>query len=132
MTIGEFSKLTGISCSALRYYEEKGLIRVGRDSGNRREYSEKDTDWIKFLQKLKNTGMSLGDMKKYSDLRYKGDSTTAERLEILENHRIFVDSQIQKWKEYQKNLTDKIVLYKEKLYNINNTAEADINTCISH
>lgn len=86
MTIGEFSKLTGISCSALRYYEKKGLIRVGRDGGNRREYSENDIEWIKFLQKLKNTGMNLCDMKRYSDLRYEGDSTTAERLELLEKH----------------------------------------------
>lgn len=39
MTIGEFSELTGISCSALRYYEEKGLIHVERDFGNRRIYS---------------------------------------------------------------------------------------------
>lgn len=28
MTIGEFSELTGISCSALRYYEEKGLYML--------------------------------------------------------------------------------------------------------
>lgn len=115
MTIGEFSKLTGISCSALRYYEEKGLIRVGRDGGNRREYSEKDIEWIKFLQKLKNTGMNLGDMKRYSDLRYDGDSTTAERLELLEKHRAYVDVQTAKWQEYSQNLNDKIELYRKKL-----------------
>lgn len=94
MTIGEFSKLTGISCSALRYYEEKGLIRVSRDGGNRRDYSEADTEWVKFLQRLKNTGMSLKDMKRYSDLRYKGDTTIAERLELLEKHRLYVDAQL--------------------------------------
>lgn len=115
MTIGKFSKLTGISCSALRYYEEKGLIRVGRDGGNRREYSEKDIEWIKFLQKLKNTGMNLGDMKRYSDLRYDGDSTIAERLELLEKHRAYVNVQTSKWQEYSRNLNDKIELYREML-----------------
>lgn len=115
MTIGEFSKRTGISCSALRYYEEKGLIRVGRDRGNRREYSEKDIEWIKFLQKLKNTGMSLGDMKRYSDLRYEGDSTVSERLKLLEKHRDYVDGQMEKWQEYSDNLNDKIKLYRKKL-----------------
>ncbi|MDE5577218.1 MAG: MerR family transcriptional regulator [Oscillospiraceae bacterium] len=115
MTIGEFSKLTGISCSALRYYEEKGLIRVGRDGGNRREYSEKDTEWIKFLQKLKNTGMNLGDMKGYSDLRYEGETTVSERLELLEKHRAYVDGQTAKWREYSQNLNAKIELYREML-----------------
>lgn len=115
MTIGEFSKRTGISCSALRYYEEKGLIRVGRDRGNRREYSEKDIEWIKFLQKLKNTGMSLGDMKRYSDLRYEGDSTVSERLKLLEKHRDYVDRQMKRWQEYSDNLNDKIEIYRKKL-----------------
>ncbi|MDE6709264.1 MAG: MerR family transcriptional regulator, partial [Oscillospiraceae bacterium] len=26
MTIGKFSEITGVCCSALRYYENKGLI----------------------------------------------------------------------------------------------------------
>lgn len=115
MTIGEFSRLTGINCSALRYYEEKGLIRVSRDGGNRRDYSEADTEWVKFLQRLKNTGMSLKDMKKYSDLRYKGDTTIAERLELLEKHRLYVDAQLERWREYSENLNGKIKLYREKL-----------------
>lgn len=115
MTIGEFSRLTGISCSALRYYEEKGLIRVSRDGGNRRDYSEADTEWVKFLQRLKNTGMSLKDMKRYSDLRYKGDTTIAERLELLEKHRLYVNGQLKRWLEYSENLNGKIKLYREKL-----------------
>lgn len=115
MTIGEFSRLTEISCSALRYYEEKGLIRVSRDGGNRRDYSEADTEWVKFLQRLKNTGMSLKDMKRYSDLRYKGDTTIAERLELLEKHRLYVNAQLKRWLEYSENLNGKIKLYREKL-----------------
>lgn len=115
MTIGEFSRLTGISSSALRYYEEKGLIRVSRDSGNRRDYSEADAEWVKFLQRLKNTGMSLGDIKRYSDLRYKGDATITQRIGLLEKHRLYVDGQIKMWKEYSDNLISKIKIYREKL-----------------
>ncbi len=115
MTIGEFSELTSISCSALRYYEEKGLIHVERDFGNRRIYSNKDIEWVKFLQRLKNTGMSLNEMKRYSDLRYEGDSTILERLEILQNHEIYVAEQRRLWKEYSENLNAKIEWYKKQL-----------------
>lgn len=115
MTIGEFSDLTGISCSALRYYEEKGLIHVERDFGNRRIYSDKDIEWVKFLQRLKNTGMSLKEMKRYSDLRYEGDSTISERLEILQKHQIYVAEQRRLWEEYYENLNDKIQWYEKQL-----------------
>lgn len=86
MTIGEFSERSGVNCSALRYYESKGLIQVARDMANRRIYSEDEIEWVKFLQRLKNTGMSLKEIKRYSDLRYLGDSTFQERLELLMNH----------------------------------------------
>lgn len=115
MTIGEFSEKTGISCSTLRYYENKGLIRVSRDFGNRRIYSESDIEWVKFLQRLKNTGMSLNDMKKYSDLRYQGNSTMSERLELLQRHRVFVDEQMKIWEEYSHNLEQKISWYIDKI-----------------
>lgn len=114
MTIGEFSKKTGISCSTLRYYEEKGLIHIQRDFGNRRIYDESDIEWVKFLQRLKTTGMSLKEMKSYSELRYQGDSTISERLKILMNHAIYVNEQKTLWEEYDKNLHNKIDWYKEK------------------
>lgn len=115
MTIGEFSKVTGIRSSALRYYEEKGLIRVKRDLGNRRIYSEQDVEWVKFLLRLKNTGMALKDMKRYSDLRYEGDSTIAERLKILQKHENYVNEKKRLWDEYAENLSAKIEWYKKLL-----------------
>lgn len=115
MTIGEFSETTGISCSTLRYYEDKGLIRVSRDFGNRRIYSDSDIEWAKFLQRLKNTGMSLKDMKLYSDLRYEGESTMPKRLELLRKHRKYVDEQIQLWEDYSHNLDNKISFYERKI-----------------
>ncbi len=115
MTIGEFSKLTNVSSTALRYYESKGLIRVERDFGNRRNYSEQDVEWVKFLLRLKNTGMSISDIKRYSYLRYEGESTIAERLAILKKHQIYVEEQRKLWQEYAQNLTDKIAWYQKQL-----------------
>lgn len=115
MTIGKFSEITGVPCSSLRYYEDKGLIRVKRDAANRRDYSESDAEWVKFLQRLKNTGMSLNDMKTYSDLRYEGSSTISERLELLKKHRLYVNEQLEKWRKYSQNLDDKIEWYKRNL-----------------
>jgi DNA-binding transcriptional MerR regulator len=101
--------------SRLTMYESKGLIRVERDFGNRRNYSEQDVEWVKFLLKLKKTGMTILDIKQYSDLRYEGESTIAKRLAILKKHEIYVEEQRKLWQEYAQNLTDKIEWYQKQL-----------------
>lgn len=115
MKIGEMSRITKISEYTLRYYEKKGLIRINRDEFNRREYSESDIEWILFIKKLKDTGMILKDIKKYSDLRYEGDITITERLKMLIEHRNVILEERRKWDEYLSNINNKISIYKNKL-----------------
>lgn len=115
MTIGEMSRLTNLSATTLRYYEKKRLLRVGRDSGGRRDYQESDVDWIKFLKRLKDTGMILRDIEKYAALRYEGDATMPERLEMLISHQKFLTDQKKKWEEYSKNLDEKIRFYEKSI-----------------
>ncbi|MGT2907512.1 MerR family transcriptional regulator [Streptococcus dentiloxodontae] len=117
-TIGDFSRLTGLSIDTLRYYEKEGLIQAKRLENNRRYYDDTDKNWVDFLLRLKQTGMSIKDMKTYAHLRYQGDSTIAERLVLLEEqlrrlnqqeadikaHKDFLK---QKMKLYRKILTDK-------------------------
>lgn len=115
MTIGEIAEKTDLPESTLRYYEKKGLIKVPRDSGGRRVYEESDIEWIKFIRRLKETGMLLKDIRQYSKLRYQGKSTMGERLEILQEHREYVLLQQTKWKEYLQNLDDKIAFYRRSI-----------------
>ena len=79
MTIGEIAKKTDLSESTLRYYEKKGLLRVGRDHNGRRHYEESDIAWIKFIRRLKETGMLLKEIRRYAQLRYRGETTMPER-----------------------------------------------------
>lgn len=115
MTIGVFSKRTGISAYTLRYYEKKGLIRVARDTSGRRDYSEADVEWARFLQRLKDTGMLLRDIRHYSDLRYEGDATMEERMQLLIQHRTSVLDERKKWDEYLQNLDEKIGIYQDRI-----------------
>jgi DNA-binding transcriptional MerR regulator len=115
MTIGEISEQTNLPESTLRYYEKKGLIKVSRDKNGRRDYEESDIEWIKFIRRLKETGMLLKDIQKYSDLRYRGNSTMTERLNMLQVHRQFVLEQRIKWDEYLQNLDSKILFYKHSI-----------------
>lgn len=115
MRIGEMAKAADISEYTLRYYEKKGLIRVKRDHAGRRCYEESDIEWIKFIKRLKDTGMLLKDIREYSRLRYEGNATMPERQQMLERHREYVLEQQRKWAEYLGNLDDKIAIYRHSI-----------------
>lgn len=117
MTIGEIASATNISEYTLRYYEKKGLIRVKRDAIGRRCYEKNDIEWVKFIQRLKDTGMLLRDIKKYAQLRYAGNETMPERLSMLQEHREYVLEQQKKWADYLDNLNKKIVFYQNSIAN---------------
>lgn len=115
MKIGEIAKRTNLSESTLRYYEKKGLIKVARDQNGRRDYEESDIEWIKFIRRLKETGMLLKEIRRYAQLRYRGDITMPERLDMLQRHREYVLEQQRKWNEYLQNLDDKIMYYRKSI-----------------
>lgn len=84
MTIGEISQKIGLSADTLRYYEKIGLLpNVPRDNSGKRNYDENFINWIKFIQTLKNSGMSLNDIIEYINLAKYGNNTYQERKNLL-------------------------------------------------
>lgn len=114
-SIGQFATITNISSHTLRYYEKEQLLIVNRNSIGRRFYTSEDIDWILFIKKLKDTGMSIKGIKEYALLRYQGDSTMQQRLEILEQHRQSTVEEKVKWERNLSNLDEKIKIYKNKI-----------------
>ncbi|EOL45927.1 MerR family transcriptional regulator [Enterococcus caccae] len=110
-TIREFSKKIGISEYTLRFYEKEGLIEPCRDDHNYRVYGEEELEWAIFVIKLKNTGISLKEIKQYADLRKIGDSTITARKNLLLKHRIKILSEYEKVKNHLELLDDKLALY---------------------
>jgi DNA-binding transcriptional MerR regulator len=63
LTIGELAKRTGVATSALRYYEELGLLPApGRVSGRRR-YPESAVGLVGMILLLRDVGFSLRESK---------------------------------------------------------------------
>lgn len=64
LTVAQMSAATGVPAHTLRYYERVELIRpVARNSGNQRRYSAADVEWVKFLLRLRETGMPIAQMR---------------------------------------------------------------------
>src|SRR4051794_40937434 len=96
LTISDAAAETGLTTHTLRYYERAGLMLdpVDRAPSSHRRYSSTDLKWIRFLTKLRATGMSIQQMRDYTDLVKHGSATESERLEMLEAHRSLVKARL--------------------------------------
>ncbi len=115
LSIQQFAARTGLSTDTLRYYEKIGLLRhVTRDASGHRVYGSSDLEWVGFVLRLKETGMSLDDIIRYADLRERGGSTLAARQALLEAHAAKLQERLQRDREHLDALQTKIELYRQQ------------------
>jgi MerR family copper efflux transcriptional regulator len=57
--IGEAARLLGMNASALRYYEERGLVAPVTRSGGRRMYGRQELRRLAFVRTMQQLGISL-------------------------------------------------------------------------
>ena len=62
LTIGDLASRTGLSVSAIRFYEEKGLVEPFRTGGNQRRYFRADIRRLSFILIAQKLGLSLGEI----------------------------------------------------------------------
>jgi MerR family copper efflux transcriptional regulator len=78
LTIGDLSRLTGVSIKAIRYYESIGLLPPSsRGSNGYRYYTLTDVNRVNLLRRLRLLGASLTEAKPLLDA-----TTTAQCSEI--------------------------------------------------
>lgn len=63
LTIGELARRTGLSVSAIRFYEEKGLVAALRTSGNQRRFLRGDIRRLSFILIAQRLGLSLAEIE---------------------------------------------------------------------
>ena len=102
LSIGEFSKICGVSQKTLRYYDEIGLIKPDEinPKSNYRYYSIDQLEKMLFIIKLKSYNFSLDEIKELID------------LEKYEQEEALIKSLIQKRNKMEANI-------KKIEYNIN-------------
>lgn len=62
LMIGEVADRSGVATSAIRYYEELGLISSARTSGNQRRYARTVLRRIAVIQAAQHVGISLAEI----------------------------------------------------------------------
>ncbi|PJN89102.1 MerR family transcriptional regulator [Bacillus sp. mrc49] len=118
-TISEVGQKLGISTHALRYYEKEEIITPERNAQGIRQYTDSQLKWMEFVKKLRETQMPIEQIKKYTQLFKEGDHTSMDRLNLLENHRRSIETQIETLKVTEAMLDKKITAYKQHLSALN-------------
>ena len=62
LTIGEVSRRSGVPHTALRFYEERGLIGSERTAGNQRKYARAVLRRLAFIRTAQRVGLSLDEI----------------------------------------------------------------------
>lgn len=89
MRIGQLAKHAGISTSALRYYEEAGLLHPGeRTEAGYRVYGQEAIGRLQFLQRAKALGLSLREIRQLLAGPHADAGDERDRIRHLVAHKI--------------------------------------------
>ncbi|CUP87828.1 MerR family transcriptional regulator [Clostridium baratii] len=101
-SISEVAKKMNLSVSTIRYYDKEGLLPfIERTDSGYRIFSESDVKMLEIIECLKHTGMSIKDIKAFSNWVKDGDYSLEQRYEMFLERKKIVEEQIQ---ELQKSL----------------------------
>ncbi|HEX4199337.1 MAG TPA: redox-sensitive transcriptional activator SoxR [Caulobacteraceae bacterium] len=63
LSIGDLARRTGLAVSAIRFYEQRGLVSAIRTGGNQRRFLRSDIRRLSFALIAQRLGLSLGEIE---------------------------------------------------------------------
>ena len=110
VTISAASQSTGLPVDTIRYYDRLGLLgELHRGSGGVRAFEPDDLGWLRILRCLRETGMSMVDLRRFCAL--DGDREPAARRALLEGHREAVLERMERTRRELEVIEGKIAAY---------------------
>jgi len=104
--IGRVAARTGIAVSAIRFYEEAGLVSAGRNAGGQRVFEAADIRRISFIIISQKLGFSLKQIKAQLDsLPNKRTPTLKDWEKISRSFGIEIDQRIAALQNLRERLT---------------------------
>lgn len=95
LTIGELAARTGVAVSALRYYEERGLVRSLRSAGQHRRFLRSDIRRVSFIRIAQSLGLTIEEVARaFASLPDGRTPTAADWRQISNEIRAVLDRKI--------------------------------------
>ena len=83
LTIGELARRTGLSVSAIRFWEQRGLVSAIRTAGNQRRFLRSDLRRLSFALAAQRLGLSLAEIEAELATLPQGRAPTAADWEKI-------------------------------------------------
>jgi MerR family redox-sensitive transcriptional activator SoxR len=97
LTIGELAERSGVAPSALRFYEERGLIASRRTTGNQRRYPRATLRRVAFIRTAQRVGLTLEEVSDALATLPEGRTPTkADWARLSRSWRPRLDEQIRR------------------------------------
>ncbi|HEX4189792.1 MAG TPA: redox-sensitive transcriptional activator SoxR [Marmoricola sp.] len=95
LSVSEVARRSGFAASALRFYEDQGLITASRSANGRRRYERGVLRRLAFIRAASNIGLSLGEIREeLATLPSARTPTKADWQRISRHWRTRIDNQI--------------------------------------
>lgn len=130
ISIGDLSRRTGAAVSAIRFYEEKGLLTSLRTRGNQRRFLRSDIRRVSFILIAQKLGLALAEIERELSALPQGRTPTLGDWErISRSMRDSIDEKIALLELTRRKLDECIgcgclSLAKCRLYNADDEAGA--------
>lgn len=107
LTVGELAARSGVSASALRFYEREGLISSRRTAGNQRRYRRDMLRRVAFIRASQRVGIPLAAIRDALSRLPGGRTPTRRDWELLSRHwRDDLTERIRALEKLRDDLTD--------------------------
>ena len=94
-TIKQAAELTNLTPVTLRYYDKQGLLPfMERKESGYRMFSDGDIAMLRVIECLKKSGMSIKDIRQFSEWVLMGDDSLQERYEMFLERKKAVEAQM--------------------------------------
>ncbi len=105
MRIGELARQVGVATSAIRFYEESGLLpEPARTPAGYRDYDPEVVDRLAFIRAGQAVGLTLGELRDVLAIRDAGEPPCRHVTELLDKRLAEVDERIRELRRLRRDL----------------------------
>ncbi len=107
LTIGQAARKSGVKVDTLRYYEQIGLVeRPQRTNSGYRQYPQSVVERVRFIQRAKELGFSLREIRELLEIRVSPETGCAEIKRAAEIKLADVERKIAELDRIRRALVD--------------------------
>jgi DNA-binding transcriptional MerR regulator len=105
MRIGELARLSGIPATALRYYEQLGLLpEPGRTDSGYRMYDEEAVERLAFIRAAQAVGLTLAEVRQVLGVRDAGEAPCRVVTDLIDVRHAEVEAKIAELSRLEREL----------------------------